>query len=109
MPMNETLWTLIAVFGLAVVAQLVAHFYRLRRSLRLLEQDVADSTQTIFESRRKLEWLEACLDDLLDAAQLGADDAQAACERMQQVSRRIRDDARHKGYRLGLCDIDQAD
>ena len=107
--MNETLWTLIALFGLAIVAQLVAHFYRLRRSLGLLEQEVADSTQTIFESRRKLDWLEASLDDLLDAAQLGTEDADAACERMQEVSRRIRDDARHKGYRLGLGDIDQAD
>ena len=107
--MNETLWTLIALFGVAIVAQLVAHFYRLRRSLGLLEQEVADSTQTIFESRRQMEWLEACLDDLLDAAQLATDDAQAACERMQQVSRRIRGDARDKGYRLGLGDIDQAD
>ena len=78
-------------------------------SLKLFLGYDADSTQTIFESRRKLEWLEANLDDLLDAAQLGTEDAQAACERMQQVSRRIRDEARHKGYRLGLGDIDQSD
>ena len=39
------------------------------RSLRDLEEQLAESTQTIFESRRKTEWLEARVQDLLDAAQ----------------------------------------
>ena len=64
--MNETLWLLLALFGFAVVAQTLAHIFALRRSLSDLEEDVAESTQTIFESRRKNEWLEARVQDLLD-------------------------------------------
>ena len=61
--MNETLWLLLVLFGFAVVAQTLAHIFTLRRSLRELEEEVAESTQTIFESRRKNEWLEARVQD----------------------------------------------
>ena len=40
--MNETLWLLLALFGFAVVAQTLAHIFALRRSLRDLEEEVAE-------------------------------------------------------------------
>jgi K+-sensing histidine kinase KdpD len=107
--MNETLWLLLALFGFAVVAQTLAHIFALRRSLRDLEDEVAESTQTIFESRRKNEWLEARVQDLLDAAQLHSGDTQEAWRRLEQVIRRIKADAMGKGYNVGLGDIDQPD
>ena len=107
--MNDTLWLLVALFGFAVVGQTLAHIFALRRSLRDLEEEVAESTQTIFESRRKTEWLEARFQDLLDAAQLRSGDAQEAWERLQQVTRSIKADAMGKGYNVGLGDIDQPD
>jgi K+-sensing histidine kinase KdpD len=107
--MNETLWLLLILFGFAVVAQTLAHLFTLRRSLRELEEEVAESTQTIFESRRKNEWLEARVQDLLDAAQLKSGDPQDAWRRLESVIRRTKADAMAKGYNVGLGDIDQPD
>ena len=75
----------------------------------LLEEDVAESTQTIFESRRKNEWLEARVQDLLDVAQLHSGDTQETWRRLEQVIRRLKADALGKGYHVGLGDIDQPD
>jgi len=107
--MSETLWLLAALFGFAVVGQTLAHIFALRRSLRDLEEEVAEATQTIFEARRKSEWLEARVQDLLDAAQLRSGDAQAAWQQLEQVTRSIKADAMVRGYNVGLADIDQPD
>lgn len=107
--MNETLWLLVAVFGFAVVGQTLAYIFSLRRSVRALEEEVAEATQNIFESRRKTDWLEARFQDLLDAAQLRSDDAQGGWQRLEQLTRAIKADAMHKGYQVGLGDIDQSD
>ena len=47
--------------------------------------------------------------DLLDAAQLHSGDTQETWRRLEQVIRRIKADARGKGYNVGLGDIDQTD
>ncbi len=107
--MNDTLWLLVTLFGFAVLGQMLAYIFSLRRSIRTLEEQVAKSTQTIFESRRKTEWLESRFEDLLDAAELRSGDAQGAWERLEQVTRSIKVEAVRKGYHAGLDDIDQAD
>ncbi len=107
--MNGTLWILGALFGFAVLGQLLSYIYRLRLSLHLLQKEIAESTRTTFETRRKTEWLECRLQDMLDAAQLRSSDAKRAWQRLDRVTRIIKHEARYNGCRVGLSDIDQAD
>jgi predicted Holliday junction resolvase-like endonuclease len=107
--MNQTLWLLAALLGFAVVGQTLSYIVALRRSVRALEEEVAESTQTIFESRRKMEWLESRLEDLLSTAQMRSGDTRKAWEHLERVTRSIKADALYKGYDVGLTDIDEAD
>ncbi len=107
--MNGTLWLLTALFGFAVLGQLFSYIYRLQLSLNLLHKQIAESTRITFETRRKSEWLECRLQDMLDAAQLRSSDAKRAWQRLDHVARIVKHEARHNGCRVGLSDIDQAD
>lgn len=107
--MNATLLMLGALFGFAVLGQLFSYIYKLRLSLHLLQKEIAESTRTTFETRRKMEWLECRLQDMLDAAQLRSSDVRRAWKRLDHVSQTIKVEARRNGCRVGLSDIDQPD
>jgi len=107
--MSETLWLLGALFGFAILVQLVSYVFNLQRMVRALQNEINTSTQALFESRRRTEWLESHLEDLLDAAQRRSDDLDTEWQRINHVTRTIRDEANKEGYRIGLGDIDQDD
>ena len=107
--MSETLWLLAALFGIAILVQLASYLFSSQRTMRFLQNEINASTQALFESRRKTEWLESHLEDLLDAAQRRSSDLGKEWQRIDHVTRTIRDEAQQKGYRVGLGETDQAD
>ena len=107
--MNEPLWILGALFGFAILAQLLSYIYRSQQLLCSLQKEINASTQTLLDCSRKAEWLESRLEDLLDAAQLQSCDVNQEQERLDQVIRTIKTEAMQNGYRLSLGDIDQVD
>ena len=107
--MSEPLLILSALFMFAILVQLVSYLYKSRQSLRTLRKEVNASTQAMLDYRRKAEWLESRLEDLLDAAQLQSCDADREQARLDQLIRTIRTEATQNGYRVGLSDLDQLD
>jgi predicted Holliday junction resolvase-like endonuclease len=107
--MSETLWLLGGLLGFAILVQLVAYVFNVQRVMRALQNEINASTQALFESRRRTEWLESRLEDLLDAAQRRSDDLDTEWERIDHVTRTIRDEANQEGYRIGLGEFDQDD
>ncbi len=104
--MNEQLWILGALFGFAILVQLFASIYRSQKSLISLQKEINASTQIILEFRRKVEWLESSLENLLDAAQLQSCDVNREQERLDQLIRTVKTEAIQNGYLLGFGDID---
>jgi K+-sensing histidine kinase KdpD len=107
--MNEPLWILGMLFGFAVLVQLFAYIYRSQQLLRSLQKELDESSQTLLECSRKAEWLESRLENLLDAAQMQSCDSSQEQERLDQVTRAIKAEARQHGYRLEFSDIDLLD
>jgi hypothetical protein len=107
--MSETLLILGALLGFAIVVQLFCYHHRNRRLIRCLEQEIDSSTQVMYESRRRIQWLEERLEDLLDAAQFRSGDPDEDWTRLDRAARSIKEEARQKGYRLGLGDLDSAE
>ena len=107
--MNVTLWILGALFGFAMLVQLLAYIYRSRRSLKSLQKELNACTPIMLDYRRKAEWLESRLEDLLDAAQLQSCDVNREQERLDQTIRIIKTEAIQNGYLLRFSDIDQVD
>lgn len=104
--MNVTLWILAALFGFAIVVQLLAYIFRSRQSLVALQKELDACTPIMIEYRRKAEWLETRLEDLLDAAQLQSCDSNQEQERLDQLIRRIKTEAVQNGYFLRFSDLD---
>jgi predicted Holliday junction resolvase-like endonuclease len=107
--MNQPLWILSVLFGFVILVQLFSYIYRSQQSLRSLQKQINASTQSLLDCSRKAEWLESRLEDLLDAAQLQACDADREQERLDELIRTIKSEAMQNGYRLGLGDLDPAD
>jgi len=107
--MNEPLWILSALLGFAILVQLLSYIYRSQRLLRSLQKEINASTQTILDYRRKADWFESRLDDLLDATQLQSCDVNREQERLDQLIRTIKAEAVQCGYRPELGDLDQVD
>ena len=104
--MNEPVWILSALFGFAILVQLLAYLYRTQQSLRSLQQELNASTQIMLDCSHKVEWLESRLEDLLDAAQLQSCDVSQEQKRLDQLIRTIKTEAMQRGYRLGLGELD---
>jgi len=104
--MNETVWILSALFGFAILVQLLAYLYRTQQSLRSLQQELNASTQIMLDCSHKVEWFESRLEDLLDAAQLQSCDVSQEQKRLDQLIRTIKTEAMQRGYRLGLGELD---
>ena len=104
--MNEPVWILSALFGFAILVQLLAYLYRTQQSLRSLQQELNASTQIMLDCSHKVEWLESRLEDLLDAAQLQSCDVSQEQKRLDQLIRTIKAEAMQRGYRLGLGELD---
>lgn len=107
--MNEPLWILSILFGFAILVQLFSYIYRSQQLLRSLQKEINASTQTMLDCRRKADWLESRLEDLLDAAQLQSCDVNREQERLDQLIRTIKTEATQNGYHPVLDDIDQVD
>ena len=107
--MNEPLWILGILFGFAILVQLFSTIHRSQQLLRSLQKECNVSTQIMLDYRRKAEWLESRLEDLLDAAQLQSCDVNQEQERLDQLIRTIKTEATQNGYRPGLSDIDEPD
>ena len=107
--MNEPVWILSALFGFAILVQLLAYLYRTQQSLRSLQQELNASTQIMLDCSHKVEWLESRLEDLLDAAQLQSCDVSQEQKRLDQLIRTIKAEAMQRGYRLGPGELDQID
>ena len=107
--MNEPVWILSALFGFAILVQLLAYLYRTQQSLRSLQQELNASTQIMLDCSHKVEWFESRLEDLLDAAQLQSCDVSQEQKRLDQLIRTIKAEAMQRGYRLGLGELDQID
>ena len=104
--MNEPVWILSALFGFAILVQLLAYLYRTQQSLRSLQQELNAATQIMLDCSHKVEWLESRLEDLLDAAQLQSCDVSQEQKRLDQLIRTIKAEAMQRGYRLGLGELD---
>jgi predicted Holliday junction resolvase-like endonuclease len=104
--MNEPVWILSALFGFAILVQLLAYLYRTQQSLRSLQQELNASTQIMLDCSHKVEWFESRLEDLLDAAQLQSCDVSQEQKRLDQLIRTIKTEAMQRGYRLGLGELD---
>ena len=102
--MNDTLWIVSVLFGFAVLAQTFTSAYRLRRSVKALQEELAACTQSLFECQHRNDWLETHLEDLLDAAQLRTDDPQA-CDKFNQIVQTIKDESVENRYRVRISDI----
>jgi len=107
--MSEPLWILGMLFGFAILVQLFSYVYGLQHIRRLLEKEVNASTQTLLDCKRKAEWLESRLEDLLDAAQLQSCDVNREQERLDQLINAIKTEAIQNGYRSEFGDLNQAD
>lgn len=102
--MNDTLWIVSVLFGFAVLAQTFISAHRLRREVKVLQEELVASTQSLFECQNRNEWLETHLEDLLDAAQLHADDPQAR-DNLKQIVQTIKDDSVKNHYNVRVSDI----
>lgn len=102
--MNNTLLIVSVLFGFAVLAQTFTSAYRLRREVKVLQEELVASTQSQFECQRRNEWLETHLEDLLDAVQLHTDDPQAR-DNLKQIVLAIKDDAIKNHYSVRVGDI----
>jgi hypothetical protein len=107
--MNGTLVILSGLFAFALVVRLMSYIVKSQQQVRALRNEIDGSTQALFESRRKTEWLESHLEDLLVAAQRRSEDLSVEWQRIDQVASAIRNEARRRGYRIGLGDVDQTD
>lgn len=102
--MNDTLWIISVLFGFAVLAQMFTSSYRLRREVKMLQEELVASTQNLFECQHRNDWLETHLEDLLDAAQLHADDMQAR-DNLKKIVQTIKDDSVKNHYNVRVSDI----
>ena len=91
--MNEPVWISTALFGFALLVQLLAYLYRTQQSLRSLQEELNASTQIMLDCSHKVEWLESRLEDLLDAAQLQSCDVRQEQKRLDQLIRTIKTEA----------------
>jgi hypothetical protein len=107
--MSQTLWILAVLLGFAILVQLLAYFYRSQQALRALHREINASTQTLIEYRRKTEWLESRLEDLIDATRLQSCGADSEPQRLERLINTIKHEAREYGYRPSLGDIDPVD
>jgi hypothetical protein len=104
--MNGALWILGGLFGFAILVQLLAFIYRSRRTLVSLQKELRACTPIMLDYRRKAEWLESRLEDLLDAARLQSCDVDHKQERLDRLICTIKAEAEQNGYLLGFGDID---
>ncbi|MBU1193203.1 MAG: hypothetical protein KKE76_16040 [Gammaproteobacteria bacterium] len=102
--MNDTLWIVSLLFGFAVLAQTFTSAYRLRREVKILQEELVASTQNLYECQRRNDWLETHLEDLLDAAQLRSDDPQSG-DKLKQIVQAIKDDAVNSNFSVRVSDI----
>ena len=107
--MNEPLWILGVLFGFAILVQLFSLIWRSLQLVNTLNKEVNASAQIILDCTRKNEWLEARLEDLLDASQLQSCDANHDPDRLNKLIRNIKNEAAQKGYLLVLAEIDESD
>ncbi len=104
--MSEPLLILSVLFIFALLVQLVSYLYKSQQSLRALRKEVNTSTQAMLDYRRKSEWLESRLEDLLDATQLQSCDAGRDQQQLDRLIRTIKTEAMQNGFRVGLGDLD---
>ena len=87
---NEPVWILSALFGFALLGQLLAYLYRTQRSLRLLQEKLNASTQIMLDCSHKVEWFKSRVENLLEAAQLQSCDVRQEQKRLDQLIRTIK-------------------
>ena len=87
---NEPVWILSALFGFALLVQLLAYLYRTQRSLRLLQEKLNASTQIMLDCSHKVEWFKSRVENLLEAAQLQSCDVRQEQKRLDQLIRTIK-------------------
>ncbi len=98
MMVDAAMLVLIGLLGAAAVAQMLAYLYQLHSERVWLQEQLAAITHETFELRRRNEWLERRLFDLVDAAELAIDNLDGSHEHLSKVAGQIKHESKHNGY-----------